>query len=220
MAARQKPGLRKTNVGVRKPGKYRREALLRAAYDLLCEHALEDITFLDIAGKAEIPEGSAYHFFANRYDVFMALSDELNMGFVELVTGPVPARYRRTWQDLVRYQLTRVARLYNDTPPARKLLIGGTTPPVFQQQERIRERMAGQVSFEVYAGYFEMPELPNPRDIFFYYVELTHVLFSLSVIEHDRITKPMLDEAVRAGIAYLGTYLPDTLPAKPISRGS
>ncbi|MDA0221284.1 MAG: TetR/AcrR family transcriptional regulator [Proteobacteria bacterium] len=220
MAARQKPGLRKTNVGVRKPGKHRRDALLRAAYDLLCEHPLEEITFLDIAGKAEIPEGSAYHFFANRYDVFMALSDKLDQRFVALVTRPVPARARTTWQDLVRHQLTRVARLYNDTPPARKLLIGGTTPPVFQQQERIRERLAGQVSYEVYATYFELPEIPHPRDVFFYYIELTHVLFSLSVIEHDRIVKPMLDEAIRVGIAYLGLYLPDTLPPRSVGGQS
>lgn len=215
MAPRQKPGLRKTNVGVRKRGKHRREALLRAAYELLCEHPLEDITFLEIAEKADVPEGSAYHFFANRYDVFMALSDELNQRFVDLVWQPIPARHRRSWQALVRYHLERVAAVYNDTPPARKLLIGGTTPPVFQEQERIRERLAGQVTYEVFDTYFVLPDIANPRDIFFYYIELTHVLFSLSVIEHDRIRKPMLEEAVRVGIAYLGLYLPETLPIRP-----
>lgn len=214
MAPRQKPGLRKTNVGVRKRGKHRREALLRAAYDLLCEHPLEEITFLDIAERADVPEGSAYHFFANRYDVFMALSDELNLLFVDLVWQPIPPRHRRSWQAMVRFQLDRVATLYNETPPARKLLIGGTTPPVFQEQERIRERRAGLVTYEVFNTYFELPEIPRPRDVFFYYIELTHVMFSLSVVRHDRIVKSMLDEATRVGIAYLGLYLPETLPTR------
>jgi len=215
MAPRQKPGLRKTNVGVRKRGKHRREALLHAAYDLLCENPLEEITFLDIAERAEVPEGSAYHFFANRYDVFMALSDELNLRFVDLVWRPIPAPHRHSWQALVRFQLGRVATLYNETPPARKLLIGGTTPPVFQQQERIRERRVGLVTYEVFNTYFELPELRRPKDIFFYYIELTHVMFSLSVARHDRIVKSMLEEAARVGIAYLNLYLPEVLPAKP-----
>jgi AcrR family transcriptional regulator len=211
MAQRQKVGLRKTNVGVRKRGKQRREALLRAAYDLLCEHPLEEITFIDIAKKANVPEGSAYHFFANRYDVFMALSDDLSHKFADVVQQPIPAKASRDWQSLVRFQMERIAALYNDSPPARKLLIGGTTPPVFQLQERIKERRAGLVMYEVFDRLYELPRISRPRDVFFYYVELTHYMFSLSVIQHDKIVKSMLDEAIRVGIAYLGLYLPDSL---------
>lgn len=214
MAQRQKVGVRKTNVGVRRRGKQRREALLRAAYDLLCDRPLEDIAFIDIADKAGIPEGSAYHFFANRYDVFMALSDDLSHKFADVVQQPIPAKANRDWQSLVRFQMEQIAALYNDTPPARKLLIGGTTPPVFQLQERIKERRAGLVMYEVFDRLFELPKIPRPRDVFFYYVELTHYMFSLSVIKHDKIVKSMLEEAIRVGIAYLGIYLPDSLPRK------
>ncbi len=214
MAQRQKMGLRKTNVGVRKRGKQRREALLKAAYELLCDRPLEEITFIEIANRANVPEGSAYHFFANRYDVFMALSDDLSRQFVEVAQQPLPARANHDWQSLVRYQMKRIAALYNETPPARRLLIGGTTPPVFQLQDRIKERRAGLVMYDVFDNMYELPKIPRPKDVFFYYVELTHYMFSLSVIEHDKIVKSMLDEAIRVGIAYLGLYLPDTLPRK------
>jgi hypothetical protein len=39
-------------------------------------------------------------------------------------------------------------------------------------------------------------------------------MFCLSVLETKGITQEMSDEAARASIAYLGTYLPEKLPRK------
>jgi hypothetical protein len=45
------------------------------------------------------------------------------------------------------------------------------------------------------------------RNAFYYFIEITDLIFTLSVIEHGAITPAMLAEAKRAGIGYLGTYL-------------
>ena len=42
---------------------------------------------------------------------------------------------------------------------------------------------------------------------FYNFIEITDLLFSLSMLEHGEITPQMLAEAKRAGVAYLGTYL-------------
>jgi hypothetical protein len=42
-------------------------------------------------------------------------------------------------------------------------------------------------------------------------VEIVDLIFSLSVIEHGRITAHAVEEACRAGKAYLSTYIPDVL---------
>ena len=100
MVPRETVGLRKENAGVRKRGKARREQLLKAAYDLLCEQPVEDIAFIAIANRASIPEGSAYHFFSNKFDVFAALAEQLSNKFIEAHKQFFKPGQIKTWQDL------------------------------------------------------------------------------------------------------------------------
>ena len=209
MSNRLKIGLRKTTSAVRKRGVERRALLLKAEYDLLCERPVEDMSFRDIAAKARIPEGSAYHFFANRFDVFSALAKELSDVFIAAHNKPVPAARRRTWRDLADYLVEVGAGVYAENPPARQLLIGGKTPPEVKQADRLNDRVVGDVMYDAFARHFELPDTHAMRDAFYYFIEVTDLIFTLSVIEHGEITTSMLDEAKRVGRGYLGTYLGD-----------
>jgi AcrR family transcriptional regulator len=181
--------------------------LLKATYELLCVRPVEDISFRDIADKAGVPEGSAYHFFANRFDVFSALAEELSDQFIEAHRRKVPPSRRRSWQALAEHLVDVGAKVYAKNPPARQLLIGGKTPPEVKQADRINDRSVGNVMHEVFAEHFELPESDEMRNAFYYFIEITDLIFTLSVIEHGKITPAMLAEAKRAGIGYLGTYL-------------
>lgn len=209
MSNRQRIGLRKKPHATRKRGRERRERLLTAAYELLCEQPIEDVSFRDIAHRADVPEGSAYHFFANRFDVFSALAKRLSDRFIDAHRRPVPERYRRTWRHLAEHLANVGARVYAENPPARQLLIGGKTPPEVKQADRINDRSVGNVMHEVFSRYVEIPDTPEMRNAFYYFIELTDVIFTLSVIEHGEITDAMLVEARRAGVGYLATYLAD-----------
>ena len=207
MSNRQKIGLRKKPAAARKRGIERRRLLLKAAYDLLCKRPVEDVSFRDIAAKARIPEGSAYHFFANRFDIFSVLAKELSDVFIEAHNRPVPGARRRTWQDLAGYLVEVGAEVYAENPPARQLLIGGKTPPEVKQADRLNDRVVGNVMYEVFARHFDLPGTDEMRNAFYYFIEITDLIFTLSVIENGEITSAMLDEAKRAGTGYLGTYL-------------
>ncbi len=207
MSNRQRIGLRKAPTATRKPGRERRQVLLNAAYDLLCEQAIEDISFRDIADRAGVPEGSAYHFFANRFDVFSALAKTLSDQFIEAHQKPVPKGGRKTWQDLAEHLVDVGARVYADNPPARQLLIGGKTPPEVKQADRINDHAVGNVMHDVFSSHFDIPNNDAMRDAFYYFIEITDLIFTLSVIEHGEITATMLSEAKRAGTAYLSTYI-------------
>jgi len=204
---RQKIGLRKAPSATRKRGRERRKLLLKAAYELLCVRPVEDVSFRDIADKAGVPEGSAYHFFANRFDVFSALAKELSDQFIEAHRRKVPPSRRRSWQALAEHLVDIGAKVYAENPPARQLLIGGKTPPEVKQADRINDRAVGNVMCEVFAEHFELPKSDEMRNAFYYFIEITDLIFTLSVIEHGKITPAMLAEAKRAGIGYLGTYL-------------
>ena len=207
MSNRQKIGLRKAPSATRKRGRERRKLLLKAAYELLCARPVEDISFRDIADKADVPEGSAYHFFANRFDLFSALANELSEQFIEAHQRKVPPSRRKTWQALAEHLVDVGAGVYAENPPARQLLIGGKTPPEVKQADRLNDRAVGNVMYEVFAEHFELPDTDELRNAFYYFIEITDLIFTLSVIEHGEITPAMLAEAKRAGIGYLGTYL-------------
>ena len=87
---------------MRAPGLRRRQALIDATSELLCERDIEDVSFRDIASRADVLEGSAYHFFANRFDIFSAVADTLSEKFIAAHEAPVPESKRAFWWELVR----------------------------------------------------------------------------------------------------------------------
>lgn len=207
MSTRQKIGLRKAPSATQKRGRKRRKLLLKAAYDLLCVRPLEDVSFRDIADKADVPEGSAYHFFANRFDVFSTLAKELSDQFIEAHQRKVPPSQRKSWRTLAEHLIDVGVQLYAENPPARQLLIGGKTPPEVKQADRLNDRAVGNVMYEVFAEHFELPDTDEMRNAFYYFIEITDLIFTLSVIEHGEITPALIAEAKRAGTGYLSTYL-------------
>jgi len=203
---RQKIGLRKAPRPQRAPGRARRQALLDAAYDLLCERDIEDIAFRDIAGRARVPEGSAYHFFANRFDVFSALGKVLSDEFAKAHARPVPKGRRKSWRDVAEYLVDVGRRVYERNPPARQLFIGGKTPPEVKQADRINDRAVGDAMRRSFARYYDIPDTAEMQDAFYFFIEITDLILTLSVIEKGRITRDMLGQAKRAGVAWLGSF--------------
>ena len=60
--------------------------------------------------------------------------------------------------------------------------------------------------YEIFSRYFDIPDTDEMHNAFYYFIEITDLIFTLSVIEHGEITPAMLAEAKRAGSAYLETY--------------
>jgi AcrR family transcriptional regulator len=207
MTIRQRIGKRKRQDVTRKRGDERREQLLQASYDLLCERAVEDVSFRDIADKAGIPEGSAYHFFANRYDVYSALAKKLSDLFIEAHLRPVPPIKCKNWRSLAEHLVDVGVRVYKENPPARQLLIGGKTPPEVKQADRLNDRSVGTVMYEVFSRHVDLPDTREVHDAFYYFIEITDLILTLSMIEHGTITPRMVREAKRAGTGYLSNFL-------------
>jgi len=208
MSNRQRIGLRKKKPArTRAPGRQRRQQLLDAAYELLCTQDIEDVSFRDIAEHAGIAEGSAYHHFANRFDLFTDLACHLNDEFIAEHNKPVPAAKRKTWSALAEYLVDVGARVYAKNPPARQLFIGGKAPLQVKQGERMNDRDVGDAMYRSYSRYFKIPDDDEIRNAFYYFIEITDLMFALSLLEHGKITRRMREEAKRAGVSYLGYYL-------------
>jgi AcrR family transcriptional regulator len=202
---------RKSTLRLR--GIARRELLLAAARGLLEERELDEISLGDVAARAGVPKGSAYHFYEDIGDLYaalLALTEEDVLKTQGLrISEPV-----REWADVIRVLLRRGVAFYNTNRPHRQLQIGPKTPPELKLRDRRSDFALGGIFQQQLSAFFELPEDFNAQQVLFRAVEIADLMFSLSVLEHGLITPEMGAEAERAVIAYLGTYLPAKLPRR------
>jgi AcrR family transcriptional regulator len=202
-------GTRKSSLRVR--GIERRHKLLASARELLENHELDAISLGDVAALADVPKGSAYHFYADIKDLYSALLAEIEEEMLIDHRAPITAPVHG-WQDVIRVMIERGAKHFEKDAAARQLLIGPKTPPELKIQDRRSDLALAKVFEDQVAAFFELPELEERSVIFFRALEIVDLMFSLSMIEHKCITTEMSREAVRASIAYLESYFPKKLP--------
>jgi AcrR family transcriptional regulator len=200
--------------GAQARGLARREQLLDAAIDLLSELPPEDISLYDVADRAGIPPASTYHFYPNIAAIYAALAErfgeELNAALAEPYTGAEA----ENWRAIVETSTRRAHALYQARPDYRRLILGGTAPSEVKLSDREHDVAVGEVIIAAVNAHFELPDFPRRTDIFYYAVEMADLMFMLSQIRHGEITPEMGEEAARAMVAYLRSYLPEHLPQK------
>lgn len=208
---RQVVGKRRQRKHVQERGNTRRKQLLDAAEELLKTTPVEELSFKQVSEKAGVPEGSAYHFFANRYDLLAALATQVAEQFGNTYRKPIPGNRISSWHDLADVMVDRAVRMYRSNPAATQIWLSGRTPAQVRLADHVSDKSISGVMHEVFDGLFVLPELPERYDPFFFFLELCDVPLSISVIEHGRITDEMIEEAKRVGKGYLSTYLPPVL---------
>ncbi len=195
----------------------RREALIDTAAELLESHSVDDISLKLIADTAGIAVGSAYHFYQNANEVFAALARRFGTEFAGVVAAPYSPDEASSWQSMWCAAIDRGVALYEKKPAYARLIIGGQAPSEIKLSDRENDERIGELFVEIVRRKFEFPDFPKRNRIFFIAVEIVDLILSLSMIRLGHISKNMSDEAKRASIAYLRTYLPETLPERESS---
>jgi AcrR family transcriptional regulator len=204
-------GTRKTSFHAR--GIERRKRLLNSARVLLGTRLLDEITLGEVAAHAKVPKGSAYFFYADIEDLYASLQTLLQQELIETLKRPLRTRIR-TWQDIITAVNARGMEFYQRNPAAQQLQIGPKTSPELKLRDRQSDVAIGKLYEQHIEAFFELPALPDRSRIFFRAVEIADLMFCLSVLENGSITPAMCAEANRAAIAYLASYIPETLPRK------
>ena len=195
-------------------GDIRRQKLIDAAIELLSQRDIDEVSFVDIARHAKVPAASAYHFYRNKNDLLAALVAYYHEEVNEFVLRPFDSSAINKWSDIIEQIIDRSVEYFKDEQVARKLFYSGKAPPEIKQLDRTGDKTIGNNIQAVLARYFVFPEIPGSALVFFILVELIDTLFTLSVIEHEKITEEMAEETKRVTKAYLRTYLPDVLIRK------
>ena len=212
---RQVVGKRRERQHAQERGNVRRKLLLDAAIELLETTPIEELSFKQVSEKAGVPEGSAYHFFANRYDLLAALANQLAQAFADAYAQPIPPDSVSNWHDLADLIVDRAVAMYRSSNVASQIWLSGRTPAQVRLADHVGDRAVSGFLFSIFDALFVMPELPHDSDPFFFFLELCDVPLSISMIEHGEIRDDMVEEAKRVGKGYLSTYLPPVLTKRP-----
>ena len=208
---RQIIGKTRETKNVQSRGVARRLKLIEAARDLLQSKSPQEISFKEISQKAGVPEGSAYHFYANKYDIYAAVASDLSKLFIAAQSKKINKNRVSSWTDIVDILIDRGAEVYRKNNVACELLIGSKTPNEIKLIDRQNDKRIAEIMSERFAEHFQLPEINNFETILFYFIEMTDVLFGISYRDNKTINDEIIEEAKRVGRGYLSTYLPPVL---------
>jgi AcrR family transcriptional regulator len=202
----------------RRPSQARGEAkfdkLLDAAHSLIEEHGVEEFSLADVAKRAGVATGSAYHFFPNLEAVFIALVERYDVAFAKIVSEPIEASSVETWQDILELHFEKARRFINANPPALILIIGPGRSWQSKQVDTIGDSNIAIAMLETIERFFEIPSSPPAAQLLHLGIRMLEGLWELSVQQHGHVTEEFSRETTRAVTAYLRLYWPRYLERK------
>jgi AcrR family transcriptional regulator len=194
----------------RRPGEMRFNVLLQALEALLAENSLQDVGLYQIAEKAGVPSASVYHFFPNKDAALIALADIHHKALEAIALEPlVPSP--AGWQDIVRRKVTRSAQYHNEHPAALRLFYGAGVSAEIKVADTSQSIRLAQRRAELLNRHFDMPVVPDLLRLLATSIAIVDGVFGLSYSQHGNIAPVYIEEAHRASVAYLRTYLPEIL---------
>ncbi len=207
LAAGRRPAQKRSHLRV--------TALLDAADRLLEDRDINDIGLYDVAHMAEVPPTSAYHFFPTKESVFLALAQRYLQTLHTALQAPIDLEAIERWQDLVIIRYDRVVEYFNASLPARKLFIGMAVGSDVKKLDF--EDMDNLVVWfhRSMDAIFEMPFVRDPAFKFTVLFGIQDGIWASSYAKHGHITPAFAEEGRRAAIAYLSTFLPQTIALRP-----
>ncbi len=196
----------------RRPSQARGEAkfdkLLDAAHSLIEEQGVEDFSLADVAKRAGVATGSAYHFFPNLEAIFIALVERYDIAFAQIVSEPIEASAVDSWQDILELHFEKARQFINANPPALILIIGPGRSWQSKQVDTIGDSNIAISMVETIERFFVLPSHPPAAQLLHLGIRILEGLWELSVQQHGRVTKEFSRETTRAVAAYLRLYWP------------
>lgn len=206
--------IRAARVPAQERSRVRYQSILDATIELLKTANIEDISLHDIGKATALPPASVHYLFST----MTAIHVELNSYFNEFLTRKILDHSLEhgfsklsNWQDLVRVAMSVARDELNSNRPMSEIMLG----PVLHRSMRVKNletnRYHGDAARELFDQYFIVPEIPNIATYLMYSAEMSDGLWIGSYARHGRIDDETFEESVRACVAYMRCYFPDTM---------
>lgn len=214
MSTRQVIGRRREVTSKQERGVRRRKRLVESTRHFLETLDPQEISFKEIAKHAEVPEGSAYHFFANKYDLFSAVAAEAGEVFVSEISKPFTNGEINSWQDFLVQVIDRSAGIYRSDLVARKVLLGATMPHEVKNVDKVSIEAYVATLETLYHALFESPPVPKFRQRLIYALTMVDAIFELDLRSNENLSDEIIDEAKTMMVSYLAGCIPENVTLK------
>ena len=202
-----------------KRSQVRVEALLNAADKLLQKREASDIGVYDVAHLAAIPPASAYHFFATQESVLVALAERYLRSLHESLRAALSVATIERWPDYVRARYEAVVEFFNQNPVACKLLLNAVVGSTIKELDLADIDRGTAEWYGSMNAIFVMPYVNDAPLKFKVLVGIYDGIWMASFAKYGFITPEFSREGLTAGLAYLDSFLPKTIPLRdPLSK--
>ncbi|MDO5669032.1 MAG: TetR/AcrR family transcriptional regulator [Corynebacterium sp.] len=179
--------------------------ILTAARSVLVDVGFESFTFDEVARRAEVPIGTLYQFFANKYVLICELDrvdTAENVAELMKFSGQVPAPQ---WPDILDDFIDHLARLWRDDPSRRAVWHAVQSTPSTRATAAATEKQMLDIISQVVA-----PLAPDASHEERYQLAglLVHTVssllnFAIRDAEHEAHFEVIVNEIKRMLVAYL-----------------
>jgi AcrR family transcriptional regulator len=194
----------------------RYEALLDATDALIRSRGMTNFGIYEIAAEAEVPTASAYHFFPSTEAAFSELARRYLAVLAEQTSAPVAAQVVASggWQDLVRLRFERAVQFYRSHEVARLLFLSGDVVSSIRRVDVDNTLATARRLHDFFDRYFVMPAFETIEFKLLILVSIYDGCWMASVAKSGDLTADYCDEAIKAGLLYCASFLPETLPRR------
>ncbi|GAC69104.1 TetR/AcrR family transcriptional regulator [Gordonia soli] len=116
------------------------EAMLTSARDLLIDVGFESLTCEEIASRAEVPIGTLYQYFANKYVIVCELDRQDTVDVRDELAAFASEVPSLEWPRLLEKFLDHLAALWRDDPSRRAVWLAVQSTPATRATATLNER--------------------------------------------------------------------------------
>ncbi len=189
-------------------GVERRRIIMETARSLLEDVATSELSLYQVAERAGIPPSSVYHFFPKIDALFGALVESIFIEFDAIADQPLEPDTIKHWYDIYTQMQARYVAFYRKNKYVRDLILGQHVISSIRHADYEHDNRLGNTMLEHYKSFYQLPPLPKDYNVFAIALQVADKVYSISHQEQGNISDLMAQEGLKAGLAYLGLYLP------------
>jgi AcrR family transcriptional regulator len=203
-----------------KRSQIRVEALLIAADQLLQKREIGDIGIYDVAHLADVPPASAYHFFPTKESVFLALAERYLQELHFALAASLNVAVIERWPDYIQSRYDSAVTFFNERVAARRLLLGAAVGSDIKNLDLADIDRYTAAWYDEMNIIFVMPYVKEAHLKFTVLIGIYDGIWQASYAKYGEINSEFAREGLAAGLAYLETFLPKTIPLRDPSGRS